>query len=160
MGLPGVGKSTVASLLAARWGCASVDTDDLVAAGAGEPVGAFLDRVGEARFREAEAAALVGALALDAVVSTGGGIVARDDVRATLRAELTLWLDADDHAILARLDGVPRPLLGDDAAAAIERLRRERGVLYDEVSSVRVDATGAPEVVADLIDAALAGGGA
>jgi shikimate kinase len=102
----------------------------------------YLRREGEPAFRRAELTALEAALALDAVVATGGGVVTSSSARDLLRAEVTVWLDCDDVTLRARLGGVDRPLIGDDPDAALRRLRDERAQWYEEVARVRVDASG------------------
>lgn len=147
VGLPGVGKSTLARAIADRWGCRAVDTDDLVEALVEAPAGAYLRAAGEGRFREVEREALAEALAADAVVATGAGVVVEAASRAILRDETTVWLDADDATLLARVADGDRPLLGDDPGAALARLRAERSAHYAEVADVRVEATGPLEAV-------------
>ncbi|HEV2427152.1 MAG TPA: shikimate kinase, partial [Acidimicrobiales bacterium] len=147
VGLPGAGKTSVAREVAARWGCPAVDTDDLL----GAPAATLLREGGEAGFRRAEAAALTSALDLDVVVSTGGGVVTTEVARAALTGQVTVWLDADDDTLLARCADGDRPLLGDDPAGALARLRAEREPLYARVARARVDASGPVAEVADRV---------
>jgi shikimate kinase len=156
IGLPGVGKSVVARAVAERWACPVVDTDDLVAAAVGRAAGVYLRDAGEPEFRRRELDALREALGSDAVVATGGGVVATPDGRQELRAAVTVWLDAPDEVIVSRLDDVERPLLGADAPTALASLRRERQPWYEEVARLRVDATGSPDEVASAVIEAVA----
>jgi shikimate kinase len=149
VGLPGVGKTTVARLLGDEWGCGAVDTDDLLSEAVGIAAPEYLRREGLVAFRSAELAALEVALDGDQVVSTGGGVVTTSAARELLRAQVTLWLDCDDDVLVARIDNVDRPLLGNDVATALAQLRRERATLYAEVARVRVDASGQLGVVTD-----------
>jgi shikimate kinase len=142
VGLPGVGKSSVARQLGVEWACPVLDTDEVLAANVGGPAAEYLRREGERAFRRAELVALEGALTSPGVVATGGGVVTTAHARELLRAEVTCWLDCDDDVLLARLGDVERPLLGEDAAGALARLRAQRTGFYDEVSRVRVDASG------------------
>ncbi|MFI5036415.1 MAG: shikimate kinase [Acidimicrobiales bacterium] len=154
VGLPGAGKTTVAQSLARRWGCAAMDTDELLGDAVGQPAGAYLRAVGEEIFRARELAALREALGADAVVSTGGGVVTSREGRDALLAAVTVWLDAPDEVLAARLGDVDRPLLGEDPAATLRELRRQRDAWYREVARVRVDADGSPDEVAErVIDA-------
>ncbi|MDE3064203.1 MAG: AAA family ATPase [Acidobacteriota bacterium] len=157
VGLPGVGKTTVAREVARRWGCAALDTDDLVAGGAGESAGEYLREAGEAAFRAREVEALREALAGDDVVATGGGVVTVAEARDLLRAETTVWLDGEDDVILERLDEVDRPLLGTDPREGLRALREQRSALYGDVARARVDVGGTPEDVATLVIDAVAG---
>ncbi len=142
VGLPGVGKTTVARLLAATWQCEAVDTDDLLSVAVGCPAPQFLRREGVAAFRQAELNALREALQGDVVVATGGGVVTTPEARMILLDEVTLWLDCDDATLVPRLGGVERPLLGEDPVASLRQLRSEREVFYQEVARARVDASG------------------
>lgn len=142
IGLPGCGKTTVGRALARAWGCDVVDTDELLSASVSMPAAQYLRSHGEDEFRSREVAALGDALAGDAVVSTGGGIVVTATARDMLRREPTVWLDCEDAELLTRLDDGDRPLLGDEPAVALAQLRRERERWYEAVSHVRVDASG------------------
>jgi shikimate kinase len=142
VGLPGVGKTTVARLLGDEWGCGAVDTDDLLREAVGIAAPEYLRREGLVAFRSAELAALEVALDGDQVVSTGGGVVTTSAARELLRAQVTLWLDCDDDVLAVRMGNVDRPLIGDNVAAALAQLRRERATLYAEVARTRVDASG------------------
>ncbi len=142
VGLPGVGKSSVARAVGARWGCESLDTDELIESNVGEPAASYLRREGESTFRTRELEVLVLAVARDAVVATGGGVVCTREARELLAGEVTLWLDSDDDVILERLDHLDRPLLGERPATALTGLRAAREGWYREVSRLRVDATG------------------
>jgi shikimate kinase len=142
VGLPGVGKTTVARALAREWGCGVFDTDDLLSQAVGRSAPEYLRQEGLVAFRNAELAALEVALNADGVVATGGGVVTTFAARELLRAQVTLWLDCDDDVLRSRLGGVDRPLIGEDVGAALAQLRRERATLYAEVARVRIDASG------------------
>jgi shikimate kinase len=155
VGLPGVGKTTLAQMVARAWGCGAVDTDDVLAEAAGRAAGEYLRSEGVDAFRRAELNALITALQLDVVVSTGGGVVTSERARELLGREATLWLDCDDETIVSRLGDAVRPLLGDDVRSSLAALRAERNAWYEEVSRARIDASGTLEdVTARLLDAA------
>lgn len=142
VGLPGVGKSDVGAAVAARWGCAALDTDDVLSRMVGCSAGDYLRSQGEEQFRHMELLALEESLHRDAVVATGAGVVTLDGARDLLRSEPTIWLDCPDDVIGPRVRGGDRPLLGDDAQSALARLRGEREQWYLDVSRTRVDASG------------------
>ena len=146
VGLPGVGKTSVALALAARWACEALDTDQLIAEDTSMDAPDYLRSHGEPEFRQRELEALERAVVRDAVVATGGGVVTTREGRSLLAAQRTLWLDCPDDVILARIGAEDRPLLADDQAGSLARLRRERSDWYREVARARID-------VADSIDA-------
>jgi shikimate kinase len=155
VGLPGVGKTTLASLLAQRWSCDEVDTDDVLASQVGESAAAYLRAHGEDAFRQREFDALRTALERDAVVATGAGIVTTSAARALITNETTVWLDCDDATLTVRVGSGERPLLGEDHAASIARLRLEREPWYESVAQRRIDASGTPDEVVGRVLAAL-----
>lgn len=152
VGLPGVGKTTVAHALAVRWGCDEFDTDALVSTSVDMPSAQYLRQFGETHFRERELDALHTALVGDAVVATGAGIITTAPARELITREFAIWLDADDDTLIGRVSaGDDRPLLGDDRAEGVRRLRREREKWYRESSRVRVTATGTLDEVLERI---------
>lgn len=142
VGLPGVGKSTLARALADAWNCAVIDTDDVVAANVGVPVAQYLREHGEAAFRERELDALREALSADAVVATGAGIVVTSAARELLLREPTFWLDSDDETLLERFGDGERPLLGADHRQGLAILRVQREDWYRSSARRRVDSSG------------------
>jgi shikimate kinase len=142
VGLPGVGKSTLARALADAWDCAMIDTDDVVAINVGVPVAQYLREHGEAVFRERELDALREALSADAVVATGAGVVVTSAARELLTKEPTYWLDSDDETLLERVSDGERPLLGEDHGQGIAILRLQREAWYRSSARRQVDSSG------------------
>ena len=151
VGLPGVGKSSVATVIAEHWHCEALDTDEVFLAHNDVTPAAFLRTHDEASFRLREVAALATALDSPGVVATGGGVVCTPHGRELLARALTVWLDCDDDVLLERIGEVDRPLLGQEPEVALARLRRERAAWYEEVSKVRVDASSTLEEVARAV---------
>jgi shikimate kinase len=151
VGLPGVGKSTVAQALATRWECNALDTDDLVAATVAMSAPEYLRTFGETHFRERELEALLSTVQSEAVVATGAGIVTGERAREVITREFAVWLDVDDDTLLERVAEGERPLLGHDHALGLQRLRSERERWYRESARVRVDAGGSLDEVVERI---------
>lgn len=142
VGLPGVGKTTLARALAAHWKCPFLDTDELIGLDVGVPAAQYLRDVGEASFRMKELGALRVALESDAIVATGAGVVTTSDARELIEHQFTLWLDCDDATLIERVSEGERPLLGDDHRGAISELRERREAWYRSCARQRVDASG------------------
>jgi len=160
VGMPGVGKTTLAAQLGAHWGVGALDTDDLIAERAHQATAAYLREVGEVAFRQTELEALRDALGHDVVVATGAGVVTTKPARTLLAHERTLWLDCDDEILALRVVGGDRPLLEGPASDALATLRAERAPWYEECASVRVDASGTPDEVLERVVHVLEGASA
>lgn len=135
IGMPGCGKSTVGSRLAATLGRDFIDTDREIEARQGCSISALFERVGEAGFRDLEAA-VIRELAprQGAVIATGGG--------AVLRAENVDWLRQNGRLyFLDRpLEYLPvtqdRPL--SSSRQALEQRYHERYATYCAVCDRRI----------------------
>ena len=159
----GAGKSTVGRALAARRGCAFLDSDAQIESRTGRTVAQIWASEGEPAFRRLEAEVLAEALASEepVVVAAAGGVVLDPGNRARLKeAGTVVWLRARPTTLAGRVrSGDHRPLLDADPAGALARLASERRDLYAEVADVAVDVDdlSASEVV-DCIEAATGGG--
>ena len=151
IGMPGCGKSTVASRIAAPLGKTAVDTDKEIEQAAGMSIPMIFETEGEAAFREREAAVIreIGKRS-GLVIATGGGAVLRAENRAALRQNgvvIFLERELDDLAV----DG--RPLSRD--RAALERMYEERLPLYRAAADVSIRVSGTPDDTCRLIEEVL-----
>jgi shikimate kinase len=157
VGPPGAGKSSVGSLLAAELGVPFADTDDIVAAAAGKPVGDIFVEDGEPVFRELERAAVghgLEAIGPDGgVLALGSGAVLDPDVRRMLTGQLVVYLEAG-FATVARRTGMdkPRVVIPGNPRGRLRAMLEERRPVYSDIASITVqtDDTAPEEVVADL----------
>ena len=167
VGLSGAGKSTVAGLLAERWGWAAVDLDAEVEARAGMTIPEIFENYGESGFRRLETEALESALgAQRVIVATGGGAPCQPGAMdAILDAGPAVWLRGRPEVLVARVaaqgaaTGERRPLLEGaepgGAVAKLVELLAARAPVYTR-SSVVVDVDArSPGEVADAIESAL-----
>jgi shikimate kinase len=153
VGLPGAGKSTVASLVAERLGTHATDIDPVLERAAGMSVAEVFASVGEPAFREREREAVVQALYLPPhVIAPGGGWAAEPGNLETVAGRaLVIHLAVSPADAAARLDGAAdRPLLAGDPLARLTELARLRGPAYGRAEA-SVDASDAPPLVADRV---------
>jgi shikimate kinase len=157
VGPPGAGKSSVGRLLASKLGVPFADTDDLVARGAGKPVGDIFVEDGEQVFRELERGAV--ARGLDAVGPDGGvlalgsGAVLDLEVRQMISRRRVVYLEAG-FATVARRSGMDRPrvVIPGNPRGQLRAMLEERRPIYVDLASLTVptDDMAPEEVVADL----------
>ena len=158
VGPMGAGKTTVAELLARRWGVEVRDTDaDIVAAQGREISDIFVDD-GEAAFRALEREAVARALAEhDGVLSLGGGAVLDEGTRALLADHIVVFLQVGLTDAVKRVGlGTSRPLLMGNVRARVKALLDERTPVYASVATHTVDTDGrTPDEVADEVESLL-----
>lgn len=154
VGIPGAGKSTIGRELAKRLAVSFIDTDREIEKIAGKTVAQIFIEDGEAKFREIEKQAVLGALKSEnAVVSLGGGSVMDAAVRAELAQHQTIWLQTSIATALKRTSmNQNRPLLLDAPRATLIKLLEQRAGFYQEVStrSIDTDNRNVKEIVEEL----------
>ncbi|MEZ5300190.1 MAG: shikimate kinase [Verrucomicrobiales bacterium] len=146
IGFMGCGKSTIGRSLASTLGFRFADTDELVAAEARAPITKIFEREGEDGFRRRETATLV---ALDGtegqVISTGGGIVTREENAPLLRRlGYIVWLAVGEDEIYRRVSrNRDRPLLHTpNPRKTIHDLMAKRDPLYAAAADMKVKTEG------------------
>ncbi len=114
-GMMGSGKSELGSAAARILNLPFYSTDDMVEAAAGMSISQIFETCGEEYFRNMESEILRQVSALPfGIVSTGGGMVLREQNRAAMSATgKILWLHRDIAETAATLDPSGRPLLKD-----------------------------------------------
>jgi shikimate kinase len=146
IGYRGVGKSTLAPLLAGKCGWSVVELDDLIQAKEKATIAEIFANQGETGFRDLETQMLREVAGkTNQVISTGGGIILREDNRYLMRATGTVvWLQASADAIYQRLtsnkQSSQRPVLTAlPLQEEITKLVNDRSVLYAATSHFSVD---------------------
>ena len=158
VGPMGAGKSTVAAILAERWGVSVRDTDADIEAIEGREISEIFVDDGEAHFRELERAAVAKALAEhDGVLALGGGAVLDPGTREALAGHEVVFLNVGLSDAVKRVGlGVGRPLLLGNVRSRVKALLDERLPVYRAVATVEVDTDGrTPEEVAADVAAAI-----
>jgi shikimate kinase len=150
----------VGPLLAALLGVEFSETDSLVAARAGKPVGDIFIDDGEDAFRALEQSAADEAIAgHGGVLALGGGSVLSQATRSLLADQRVVYLETGFPAVAKRsgLDG-PRPPLPGNPRGRLRQLLEERRPLYADLAWLTVTTDDRePQQVADEIAAAIAG---
>ncbi|WP_284335950.1 shikimate kinase [Comamonas sp. NoAH] len=145
IGLPGSGKSTIGRSLARMWKLRFVDSDAVIEQRIGCSIKVFFEAHGEAAFRDVESQVLAELLSDSdpCVLSTGGGAILREENRAVLKAQSTVfYLQSLPEDIARRLrNDTTRPLMqGEDALKRLRDLLRVRGPLYLQTAHYVIDA--------------------
>jgi shikimate kinase len=154
IGFMGSGKTTLASLLAAKLGYALVEIDDdIVGISQHSTVTEIFDKEGEAHFRVLEKKALASVLGkTEQVISCGGGIVSSEDAMRSLKENaVIIFLQADFKTITQRLIGThSRPLFRDMEKATA--LYARRLPLYKKYADIEIQTDDRkPEDIAEMI---------
>ncbi|EIE21055.1 shikimate kinase, partial [Coccomyxa subellipsoidea C-169] len=124
VGMMGSGKSTVGKMVAAALEYPYVDSDKLIEERAGCTVAQIFAAQGEQAFRDLESSVLQELAASKAVmVSTGGGVVTREQNWESMRHGLVIWLTGPPELLAKRAvsDGTQsRPLLSQGSSGSSE----------------------------------------
>jgi shikimate kinase len=127
IGMPGVGKSSVARELNTLLGWTWFDTDACVVCGSCMTIPQIFARYGEEEFRKRESDCLYRAsLMVDAVIATGGGSpLYRNAMDLMLKTGTVIYLEASVQTLLTRLRGSEsdRPLLTGTDTEVEKQLR-------------------------------------
>ena len=130
-GMMGSGKSELGSAAARILALPFYSTDDMAEQKAGMTITEMFERHGEEYFRDIESEILLKVSRMPfGVVSTGGGIVLREQNRELMRSTgKVLWLHRDIAETAATLDPSGRPLL-KEGTAALFSIYEQRLPLY------------------------------
>ncbi len=145
-GMMGVGKSSVARALSALTGRELVDTDGVIISRHGS-ISAIFERQGEGYFRALETEVCRELSQREnLVISTGGGLVLRDENVAELKKKGKIFLlRATLETLCARVVAdETRPLLKDEATRTqtLTKLLETRTPVYERAADVIVDTDG------------------
>lgn len=140
IGFMGVGKSTIAKLLAKRLGANLIEMDETIEAESGMSINQIFEEYGESHFRDLETA-LVKRVSQEggAVVSCGGGAVLRlENVELMKKSGKIIFLSATPETIYDRVkNSTNRPLLnGNMNVEYIRGLMERRREVYENAADV------------------------
>ena len=139
IGMPGCGKTTVGRLLANRCGYAFLDLDTEIERDAKRKISEIFAKEGEDTFRAMETAVLKKALLKEkTVISTGGGIIVREENRKLMQEKGTVvFLDRPLEKILSDVDIQERPLLAE-GKEKVKLLYNQRYDYYCKTAAIRI----------------------
>jgi len=143
-GLPGVGKTSLAPLLAREWGWPAFDSDKILEKETGmTPRQYFLEK-GEACFRQLEKE-LLAWLPDACVVGIGGGaLMHRPTLKTVQRGSLFVHLTCPLEPLFARLQarGLPAFLSAQDPWGSFVTLSKKRLPHYESLAMITVSTVG------------------
>lgn len=147
IGMPGSGKSTMASLLAKELGREVFDTDTMIEKECKMTIPEIFSNYGESCFRDKETRSVGEAGKKSGVIiATGGGAVLRRENRYLLKQNGIVVLLKKDAALLAR-DGRPLSKSLDE----VKRIEAERKPVYESFADISVEVDIDPEVTKNKI---------
>ena len=149
------GKSVVGKKLSKRMGLNFFDTDDQIEQKAGATISWIFDIEGEEKFRDRESEILHTLIREDnCIISTGGGIVLREENRALLKKGTGIYLKTSIQSQLERtMNDKERPLLQniDNKEEALREIAKLRNPIYESCSEITIEETDSPNETVDKI---------
>eukprot|EP00571_Detonula_confervacea_P017042 CAMPEP_0172309618 /NCGR_PEP_ID=MMETSP1058-20130122/10262_1 /TAXON_ID=83371 /ORGANISM="Detonula confervacea, Strain CCMP 353" /LENGTH=308 /DNA_ID=CAMNT_0013022277 /DNA_START=18 /DNA_END=945 /DNA_ORIENTATION=- len=154
IGMMGSGKSAVGDTVARRMGTYNfLDTDIILERATGMTIPQIFEDEGEDAFRDAEAQVLDSVHAhVRCVISTGGGLVVRNQNWSKLQTGLVVYLKVEPEVIMKRIEGTDRPLLQtENPLETLKKLTEERRERYEQADvTVEIDGSMGVKETADL----------
>lgn len=158
-GMPASGKTTFGKLLAEKLNeYAFVDTDDVIVKKQGCSICEIFEFKGEEYFRTTETEVLKEILSSEnKIVSTGGGIVLKEENRSLLNNNsIVIYLKTDVETLCERAKKTQdRPLLNvEETEKKIISLLKQRETFYKCTSDIIINTTGKTkdEIIAEITE--------
>ena len=148
------GKSTVGRKLSKKLGLEFFDVDNEIENKAGAKIAWIFDVEGEEKFRDREYEAFSKLSNIEnCVISTGGGIVLREENRELLNKGTVIYLEISIQTQLERtINDQDRPLLyGVDKEKTLRKIAEIRNPIYEACSDITIKETNDPNQAVDLI---------
>lgn len=148
IGLSGCGKSSFGRRLAKRLRLPLLDTDVMIEKKTGRTIPDIFAADGESGFRDIESACAREAAAVQgAVISTGGGMILREEnMKELSKNGLVVFIDRHPSRILRSTTLKDRPLVQDDRDKLF-RLYAARLALYRRHADVTIPNHGGPRTL-------------
>ena len=149
------GKSVVGRKLSKRMGLDFFDTDDCIEKKAGAEISWIFDVEGEQKFRDREFEVLTSLIKKEnCVISTGGGIVLRQENREIIKKGTGIYLKTSIQSQLERtMNDMERPLLRntDNKEETLREIAKLRNPIYESCSEITIEETNSPSETVDKI---------
>ena len=148
------GKSTVGRKLSKKLGLDFFDIDNEIEKKAGAKISWIFDVEGEEKFRDREHEALSNLTANEnCVISTGGGIVLREENRELLNKGTVIYLEISIQTQLERtINDQDRPLLyGVNKEKTLRKIAEIRNPIYEAYCDITIKETNDPNEAVDQI---------
>lgn len=147
-GMPGAGKSTVGRILARKLNLPLYDTDAEIEKREGRAIKEIFATDGEAYFRDLEAKVIAEmAMKNPCILSTGGGVILRDDNVDNLRRNGKIFFLNRKPEHITPTDS--RPLAND--RRKVEELYKKRLPIYKKTADVELIVCRTPEFMAEEV---------
>ena len=157
IGMPAAGKSTVGRLLADRFRCPFIDTDEVIESNHRKRLYQIIEERGLPGFRKAEEEALLTLDVHDTVIATGGSVIYGDAGMRALREQGVVVFLNTPLAVLSERVGDPTArgmVIGP--GQTFPELYAQRLPLYRRYADIEIAAGDEPPaVVAERVRAAL-----
>lgn len=159
IGFMGSGKSTIGKKIANKKNMKFIDMDFEIEKLENKTISEIFRDYGEIYFREKETELLKKVLNNEnAVISTGGGIIEKEENREILRKEGNIvWLYADSGKIVENIKNEihkrPKLMEAQNLEKYIDKLLKSRYSKYEEVSNIKVNTNNKniDEVMSDIL---------
>ena len=148
------GKSTVGRKLSKKLGLEFFDTDIEIENKAGAKISWIFDVEGEEKFRDREYETFSNLTNKEnCVISTGGGIVLREENRELLNKGTVIYLEISIQTQLERtINDQDRPLLyRANKEKTLRKIAEIRNPIYEACSDITIKETNDPNETVDLI---------
>ncbi|RDI41167.1 shikimate kinase [Falsibacillus pallidus] len=154
VGYMGAGKTTVGERLANLLGETVYDTDKMIIEKEGCSIQDIFSRYGEEHFRHLETEILKETSMLKGVITTGGGMVLKEENRELMKSSGTvIFLECNPMVIFSRIKGdAERPLLQNKNEIEFSSLYEKRKPYYEKSAHIIIDTSNSSidEVVSEI----------
>ncbi|SDB99542.1 shikimate kinase [Pelagirhabdus alkalitolerans] len=153
IGFMGSGKSTIGKVLSKRLNVPLYDMDNEIVLKAEKEIKDIFAEEGESVFRDYETTILKQMPTKDAIISTGGGVIEREDNREWLKNKQSIYLRVSFDTVKKRLKkDASRPLWNDSSKDKKELLnQRDPKYTLSATYTIDVDSLSVEEVVDEIV---------